>query len=62
MEEERKSRSAFFATYLLLVAFPAGAELEERLRATLSPDEACMISVCVMDVTKPFDSASLRSG
>ena len=40
----------------------SAAELEERLRDTLSPDEARMISVCVMDVTKPFDSASLRSG
>ena len=40
----------------------SAAELEEKLRDTLSPDEARMISVCVMDVTKPFDSAPLRSG
>ena len=31
----------------------SAAELEERLRDTLSPDEARMISVCVMDVTQP---------
>ena len=37
-------------------------ELERRLECTLSPDEACKVSVCVIDVTKPFDSASDRSG
>ena len=40
----------------------SAAALEEKLRDTLSPNEARMISVCVMDVTKPFDSATLRSG
>ena len=37
-------------------------ELERRLEYTLSPDEACKVSVCVIDVTKPLDSASQRSG
>ena len=37
-------------------------ELEKRLEDTLSPDEARRVSVCVIDVTKPFDSASERSG
>ncbi len=40
----------------------SAADLEKRLREKLSPDEARRISVCVMDVTKPFDSAPLRSG
>ena len=31
----------------------SAAELEERLRETLSPDEARMISVCVIDVARP---------
>ena len=31
----------------------SAAELEERLRDTLSPDEARMISVCVIDVARP---------
>ena len=37
-------------------------ELEKWLHEALSPAEARRISVCVMDVTKPFDSAPLRSG
>ena len=37
-------------------------ELEKRLEDTLSPDEARRVSVCVIDVTKPFDSASERLG
>ena len=40
----------------------SAAELEERLHQMLSPDEARKISVCVIDVTTPFDSASQRSG
>ncbi len=31
----------------------SAAELEERLRETLSPDEARLISVCVIDVARP---------
>ena len=31
----------------------SAAELEERLRETLSPDEARMISICVIDVARP---------
>ena len=40
----------------------SAAELEERLCDMLSPDEARMISVCVIDVAKPFASALRRSG
>lgn len=29
-------------------------ELEKRLENTLSPDEARRVSLCVIDVTKPF--------
>ena len=36
----------------------SAAELEERLRQMLSPNEVRKISVCVIDVTTPFDSAS----
>ena len=37
-------------------------ELEKELKNMLSPDESRRVSVCVIDVTKPFSSASQRSG
>ena len=36
-------------------------KLEKELENTLSPDEARRVSVCVIDVTKPFGSPSERS-